>query len=103
MARPRWFLVLAAAWACSAGGCASLAVKTPTPAAALSPREEVAAAPGVRYFVLIFGSQSTPWQPRYTHTWATVVKVTQPEGPGQPTVEEQTISWLSTALVVRPF
>ena len=91
--------------ACSAaGGCSSLAKKTPTPAAEISLRQaaSILAPPGERYFILVFGSQSTPKQPKYTHTWATVVKVTGCDGPGAPTVEEQTISWMPASLDIHP-
>src|SRR5262245_20057651 len=81
-------------------GCASLATKPPTPAAEIPSRASLAitAPPGERYFIIIFGSQSTPKQPKYTHTWATVVKVTGCDGPGAPTIEEHTISWLPASL-----
>jgi hypothetical protein len=52
--------------------------------------------------VLIFGSQSTPLRPKYTHTWATAVKVTGCAGPGAPAVEEHTISWMPATLDIRP-
>jgi hypothetical protein len=55
------------------------------------------------YYVIIFGSQSTPRLPRYTHTWATFVKAS---GEGQDSSRYQinevsTISWLPADLVVR--
>jgi hypothetical protein len=95
--------VLALTCACAANGCAALAKKPPTPADDISPRQAAAvqAGPGERYFVLVFGSQSTPKRAKYTHSWATIVKVT--DGPGGPKVEEQTISWLPTNLNVRPW
>jgi hypothetical protein len=56
-----------------------------------------------RYYIIIFGSQSTPRLPRYTHTWATFVKA---GGEGQDSSEYHidevfTISWLPADLVVR--
>ena len=56
-----------------------------------------------RYYIIIFGSQSTPRLPRYTHTWATFVKAS---GEGQDSSkyhidEVFTISWLPADLVVR--
>lgn len=83
----RRFLIVAwlLSWACGSSG--------PTPALA-----------GERYFVLIFGSQSVPKRPRYSHTWATVVRATtddaQPEQP--PTLESLTISWMPRTLNIRP-
>ena len=56
-----------------------------------------------RYYIIIFGSQSTPRLPRYTHTWATFVKAS---GEGQDSSkyhidEVFTISWLPADLLVR--
>jgi hypothetical protein len=51
--------------------------------------------------MLVFSSQSTPKLPRYTHTCATVVRV-KDFGPNRlPEIENQTISWLPSALQVR--
>jgi hypothetical protein len=90
---------------CAASGCATLAKKPPTPADDISPRQAAAiqAPPGERYFLLVFGSQSTPKRAKYTHSWATVVKVIGCDGPGHPILEEQTISWLPVTLNVHPF
>jgi hypothetical protein len=60
------------------------------------------------YFVLIFGSQQTPNNPNYSHSFATFVKATG-IGPcaGKPALEKpaildfQTISWLPQNMVVR--
>jgi hypothetical protein len=51
---------------------------------------------------LIFGSQSHPKQLRYTHTWATFVKVVG-EGPdlSQYAIEYHTISWYPASFNVR--
>jgi hypothetical protein len=57
-----------------------------------------------RYFVLIFGSQSTPRLARYTHTWATFVKASG-EGPASSKChidEVFTISWMPANLKIRP-
>jgi hypothetical protein len=56
-----------------------------------------------RYYIIIFGSQSTPRLPRYTHTWGAFVKACG-EGEGSCTyhiVEVFTISWLPADLKVR--
>ena len=105
MPRPSLLVVLVVACGCAASGCATLARKPPTPADDITPRQAaaIAAPPGERYFLLIFGSQSRPKRPKYTHSWATVVKVTGCDGPGALTVEEHTISWLPATLDVRPF
>jgi hypothetical protein len=91
--------------ALAGGGCSSLAVKPQTPADDISPREAAAitAPPGERYFLLIFGSQSTPKTPKYTHSWACVARVTGCDGPGAPTVEQHTISWMPASLDIRPW
>src|SRR6478735_1177117 len=88
----------------AAGGCATFAKKPPTPAADITVRQaaSIVAPPGERYFVLVFGSQTTPKQAKYTHTWATVVKVSGCDGPGAPAVEEHTISWMPASLDIHP-
>jgi hypothetical protein len=54
------------------------------------------------YFLLVFGSQRTPPNPDYSHSFATFVKVTG-EGPclENPCLEAHTISWLPANLMVR--
>ncbi|MFL5240666.1 MAG: hypothetical protein ACJ8FY_01035 [Gemmataceae bacterium] len=60
------------------------------------------------YFVLVFGSQQTPNNPDYSHSFATFVKATG-VGPcaGKPALEKaavldfQTISWLPENMIVR--
>jgi hypothetical protein len=105
MPRRSWPVLLVTAYLCAASGCATFAHKPPTPADDISPRQAAAvpAVPGERYFVVIFGSQSTPKLPRYTHSWATVAKVSGCGGPGTLTVEEQTISWMPASLDIRPW
>jgi hypothetical protein len=104
MPRIRTVPVFLAVAVLAGSGCSTLAQKTPTPAASISPREslEMTAPPGERYFMLVFGSQSHPKQPKYTHTWATIVKVNGCDGPGAPTVEEHTISWMPASLDIQP-
>jgi hypothetical protein len=96
--------VLLLACGCAASGCSTFAQKPPTPADDITPRQAaaIAAPPGERYFILVFGSQSTPLRPKYTHSWATVVKVTGCDGRA-PIVEEQTISWMPASLNLRPW
>jgi hypothetical protein len=57
-----------------------------------------------RYYIVVFGSQSIPKLPSYTHTWATLVKTTgagsDPEGCR---FEAATISWLPTTLKIHSF
>ena len=103
MTRPSLPVLLAVACGYAASGCAALATKPPTPADDISPRQSAAitAPPGERYFLLVFGSQTCLLHPKYTHTWATVVKATGCDGPGTPKIEQQTISWLPTTLNIR--
>lgn len=89
--------------ATTVAGCAAVAKRPPTPAAELpiETSHTSAAPPGERYYVLVFGSQSAPKRAKYTHTWATVVRATGCDGPGEPTVEEATISWMPASLDIR--
>jgi hypothetical protein len=76
-----------------------MAVRPPTPAAELPPGERSPPPPGENYYIIIFGSQSVPIRAKYTHTWATMVKVIG--GPGGQ-VEPHTISWMPATLEIRP-
>jgi hypothetical protein len=51
---------------------------------------------------MVFGSQSIPKMPRYTHSWATVVRVTDRDGQGLRPLEERTISWMPASLNINP-
>jgi hypothetical protein len=88
---------------CAAGGCAAFATKPPTPADDISPRQAAAitAPPGERYFVIVLGSQSTPKVPKFTHSWATVVKVSGGDKPNGRSIEPYTISWMPATLNIR--
>lgn len=57
---------------------------------------------GESYYVMLFGSQSTPKQLRYTHTWATFIRAVG-DGPdtSRYALEAHTISWLPATLNVR--
>ena len=79
-----------------------MARPTPTPARDIPPTATLTAAPlGERYFVLIFGSESRPKKAKFTHTWATAVRVTEIAN-GLPAVEQHTISWMPATLDIRP-
>lgn len=55
-----------------------------------------------RYYTIVFGSQSNPKLLRYTHTWATFVRVVgEGDGLRQHQVYAHTISWLPASLNVR--
>jgi hypothetical protein len=106
MARPfdRRLGWLAIAVAAAASGCAATAIRPPTPAADVRVQdlEGEPAPPNEHYFLLVFGSQSQPLRPKYTHSWVTNVRVVD-NGPGQPpTVEAYTISWMPATLDIHP-
>lgn len=90
------------ALALPAMGCALLAQKTPTPAANISEAEMAALAPppGVRHYLIVYGSQKPTRQPAYTHTWATLATTSEVAG-GPPVVSEETISWLPVDLPIQ--
>jgi hypothetical protein len=59
---------------------------------------------GERYYLIIFASQSHPKIPRLSHTFATIVRVTNaPPGCLNPSIEAYTISWLPQTMKVRPW
>ena len=59
---------------------------------------------GERHYIIVFGAQSHPKLPRFTHTFATIIKVSDcPPGCTIPPIEAQTISWLPQTLVVHSF
>jgi hypothetical protein len=76
-------------------GCASTAILPPAPLNYA--RYEASAGKVVapeHFYLLVFASQSTPKLPRYTHTWATVVRVRDCGPHRPPEIEYDTISWL---------
>ena len=84
-------------------GCALLAQKTPTPAARINEAELAATPPppGVRHYLVVYGSQKPSRQPADTHTWATLVTTSDDPGSPEPAVVEETISWLPVELPIR--
>src|SRR5687768_15223094 len=59
---------------------------------------------GEAYYLVMFGSQRTPTNPNYSHTWATFAKVCWAgDGPclDDATLEAHTISWLPVNQKVR--
>jgi len=87
-----------------AAGCAGNAIRPPSPATAMRP-EEIAARPqpsDERYYLIVFGSQSTPKRARYTHSWATVVKATCRPSQAEPDLDVHTISWMPATLEIHP-
>jgi hypothetical protein len=59
---------------------------------------------GVRYYLLIFGAQTHPKIPRFTHTFCTIVKVVEPApGCSNVGIEAHTISWLPQTMKIKPY
>ena len=95
-------LVAVVALAC---GCAAVARKPPTPAADIT-SDDLARLPrpaGDRFFLILFGSHDALHRPQFTHTWATLVRVSAADcgpcgaavpGRVDPNLDVQTISWL---------
>jgi hypothetical protein len=86
-------------------GCASNDMRPPSPARDINNLDLLAlpTPPNERYYIMIFGAQSTPKFPRWTHCWATVVKVIEQPGGAAPTIESHTISWFPASLWVKPW
>ena len=84
-------------------GCAYLARQADTPARQVRFTDlNHPGPPGERYYLLVFGAQTTPKLPRFTHTWVTIVRV-PPAAPGcQPRIEQDSISWLPTKVFINP-
>jgi hypothetical protein len=84
-------------------GCARFAVQPPTPAKDMDPTGMWDPRPGEHFYVAMFASQSVPKFPRWTHCWATFVRVTE-QGKGlPPKIESHTISWMPANLKVQPW
>jgi hypothetical protein len=96
ISRRQWLAGVALA----AAGCGRYVIKPPTPAAQIPPSATSQPIPGEHFYVTVFGSQSIPKVPRYTHTWATVVHLS--EAPGT-ALECHTISWMPATLDIRPW
>src|SRR6059036_1799459 len=62
----------------------------------------VAAGPHEEYYLLMFGSQRVPADPRYSHSFAEFVKVTDC-GSGPPVLCHHQVSWLPQSLDIRLF
>src|SRR5262249_51300479 len=79
-------------------GCARYAHRPDSPASQVSYIDlNDPAPPGERYYLMVFGSQTTPKIPRFTHTWVTFVRA---PGPCIP-VEQNTISWMPASMFIR--
>jgi hypothetical protein len=86
-----------------AGGCHWGDIRPDTPAldVKVPALEREGVPPDERYYVIVFGSQSPLKRPKYTHTWATFIKVTDPEFGLKVDVEPSTISWMPKTLDIK--
>ena len=90
-------------FACAVAGCAGRA-QSLSPVHKLSPAEiSNDAAPGERFYIIVFGSERTLRAPRYTHTWATLVKTVEVPGSAPQVTETHTISWMPATLKIHPW
>jgi hypothetical protein len=92
-------LVMALAAVC---GCAGIQGRPTTTAAKLNLPVCAAAPSREHFYVLVFATQSTPSLARYSHSWATVVRVTDCGADAAPIIESQTISWMPATLEIEP-
>ncbi len=88
---------------CLGSPCPAKPVRPPSPALELdvetllaTPRPE-----NEHYYILVFGSQTTPRIPKFTHTWATMVTTLEVPGQAPLLLDVSTISWLPETLDVR--
>src|SRR4051794_16716651 len=104
MSRPSGLRPILLAALAFAPGCAYFAKTPDTPArhARFQDLNQVDP-PGERYYLLVFGVQTTPKLPRYTHTWVTFVRVPAPCPGRPPAVEPHSISWMPATLAIRPW
>jgi hypothetical protein len=61
---------------------------------------------GECFYVLVFGAQTVPSNPSYSHSFATFVRASWPGDapcPDNPALETQTISWLPATLTIRTY
>src|SRR5262245_45760030 len=99
---PRFLLAALLLPVALCSGCSALVKRPDTPAARLTTPGLLANSnrPNERYYIMLFGSQSTPRVPARSHTWATMVKVTDDPKGGPPAIESHTISWFPDSLNV---
>lgn len=81
-------------------GCAAIAVQTPSPARQID-TSGIVAEPGEQFYVIVFGSERTTRLPRFTHSWATFIRVSEQGLGREPSVEAHTISWVPATLDTR--
>jgi hypothetical protein len=97
--RRQW---LAAVAALVLGGCANFAVRPSTPAASMDATGMWEPRADEKFYIIFFGAQSIPKFARWTHSWATVVRVRH-QGEGcAPALDYFTVSWMPATLVIHP-
>jgi hypothetical protein len=84
-------------------GCAYFATTPDSPARKVHFRDLNQPAGGDRHYLLVFGAQTVPKLPRFTHTWVTFVRVGPPVPGRAPDVEHQSISWMPATLEIQPW
>jgi len=86
-------------------GCASSAVRPPTPAAKLRTEDllQMPKPSGERYYLCLFGSENFLRQPSHVHTWATMIRVVGDPASNDCTIEPRTISWGPATEKTRPW
>lgn len=99
------FAVLGCAGLLSFCGCMSTPVRPPSPATQLRTEDllQQTPPPGERYYLLLFGSETTIRHPSAVHTWATMVRVVQGADGKPDTIEPHTISWGPASHKTRPW
>jgi hypothetical protein len=85
-------------------GCAYFARQPDSPARHVSFQDSIEPGPSdERHYLLVFGSQSTPKLPRYTHTWVTFVRARSTPGQVPRVLEAHSISWMPATLDIHPW
>jgi hypothetical protein len=82
-------------------GCAGFAVQPPTPAKYMDVTGMQEPRPGEHFYVSVFGSETTPRLPRFTHSWALLIHTTEQGEGREPKIESHTISWMPATLDIR--
>src|SRR5262245_17313506 len=81
-------------------GCAMVSHQPHTPARKVSYKDlNDPSVPGERYYLLVFGSETFPKVPRFTHSWITFVRVPADDSPP----EHHSISWMPSTLCIKTF
>jgi hypothetical protein len=85
-------------------GCALIARQPYSPAREINYKQLNDPEPtGDRYYLLVFGSQSFPKVPKYTHTWVTFIRVPAAAPGCVAAMEQFSISWMPASLNIRTF